>query len=266
MEVCNGTSQGANTATSAGTSVSNSGTAGTYGSYVQLIASTATDSVWMTVTLAGGNFATSNTVVAKIAIGAAGSETDIILGLILWDGGTQATSYVYEFPVAIPAGTRLSVATAGSQSGAADPMTVSVILFNGSFIQVEGYSGIDAVGQSAAKGTIMTAGAINTKGAYAQLSASTSRDYMGFSLGFSASVGSVPNASSLIDIAIGAAGSEQVIVPNYQFWCGSGTLPSPTITSPVYPVLIPSGSRVAARFQNTSGSGSIEVTLYGIYQ
>jgi hypothetical protein len=101
-------------------------------------------------------------------------------------------------------------------------------------------------------GTVVTAGAVNTKGAYAQLVAATTYAAEGIMV-VATTKGT---ADYLIDIAIGAAASEQVVVPNI---AASGA----TYLSRVYffPVKIPAGVRVAARSQASTASAAISVHI-----
>lgn len=268
-ELCNANDQGTVSASSRGTAVT--GGNGSYGSYVQLVASTPNDACVILVSIqtnAGSNSAFMQSV--KIAIGGAGSEKDIIPDLTLTAPSSGYATENYLFPVGIPAGTR--IAAAGYTIGGTDSIYVQVILFDGAFANLEGVAGVDSIGWASGKGTSVTTGAANTKGSYAQLSASTSRDYIGFIIGFDDGDAAFTSTTTtaVFDIAIGAGGSEQIIVPNYlaglvQSGSSAGTFmagdPSPFIAIP-----IPAGTRVAVRAQAIAATQTFGVTLYGVYQ
>jgi hypothetical protein len=97
--------------------------------------------------------------------------------------------------------------------------------------------------------------AANTKGSWIELVSSSPIDADGFYLQLEA-LGT--SRDHLVDIGIGAAGSEVVIVPNFQFSTGTG----PSGIEEVYiPLPIPAGTRIAARSQATAGSQSVGVLL-----
>lgn len=107
-------------------------------------------------------------------------------------------------------------------------------------------------------GTTVTAGGSNhTKGSYAELTASTSEAAQ-------AVIVSVSNASTatrrfLFDIAVGAAGSESVVLANIPFANGS---PATTNCPSFYlPLGIPTGSRVSARCQCSVASTTVNVSV-----
>lgn len=104
--------------------------------------------------------------------------------------------------------------------------------------------------------TAVTASAsVNTKGSYAAVVASTAVDCDGFLVTFA---GQTSNVRVLVDIAVGGAGSEQVIVANL-VWSANQNL-----TQTFYvPVSLPAGTRISARCQSSTGSvvAAVSVTL-----
>ncbi|PSO28804.1 hypothetical protein C7G41_24200 [Bradyrhizobium sp. MOS002] len=270
MDMCNANDQGTVTASTRGTAVT--GGNGSYGSYAQLVASTPYDTCAVLVSLqsnAGVNTAVQNSV--RLAIGGSGSEQVLIPDLIipsLWAAYDVAN---YFFPIQISAGTRLSAA--GYCSGATDTVYANVTLFDGSFTNAEGCAGVDSIGWASGQGTAVTTGAANTKGSYAQLTASSTKDYKGFVLRVDNqnSTASYTGIDSLLfDIAIGGAGSEQVILPNYPIGrpklSTNGAAASITGSpSAHFPIQIPAGTRIAARAQSILASQIMGVTLYGVY-
>jgi hypothetical protein len=69
-----------------------------------------------------------------------------------------------------------------------------------------------------------------------------------------------------IDLAIGAGGSEQIIMSNFLATCGTG-VDMPFITGGfLLPFFIPAGTRIAARAQcnvNTAGDRTFDMNLWG---
>ena len=244
QEIFNGNSNGVVTATSLGTGVV-SGIANTKGAYSQLVASTASDTSWMTVCIYSGGTSAFTTAI-DIAVGAAGSEKVIAANLIDPTISVGA-SIVYSFPMQIPAGTRIAARSQGDT--ATQTTDVHIVLHDGSFTQMEGIAGVDSIGflTASSKGTtIDPGGTANTKGAYSQLSASTAVDYMGLMIAIDPLGASPATAGTvLLDIAIGAAASEKIIIPDLFFFHGL-TVITPRVFGPFF-VPISAGTRIAAR-------------------
>jgi hypothetical protein len=112
-----------------------------------------------------------------------------------------------------------------------------------------------------ALGALVTAHAtIHTKGSYAELIASTTHDAVGFWLLAHATQVTATATPLLLDIAIGAAASEVVIVPDLQAgWKWS--MASSVLSSVYLPVRIPKGSRIAARCQALITADTVRVIV-----
>lgn len=268
FDVCNGNNY--TVSSNAGVNTPPSASANTKGSFTQVVASTSVDSVWMVVDLQYYP-STTTTVFVDVAVGAAGSEKVIIqdLEFSCTDlGGQHQASQLYGFPVAIPSGTRIS-ARSQVNNASGDSPQVSVILFDGSFSQSEGYAGVDAIGaneSSTIGSTLDPGGVIHTKGAYTQLTASTSRDYVGILAAFDGQNTGTLGSSQSVDIAIGGAGSETVIVPDITFWTSVRTIPW---ILPFIPIMIPSGTRIAGRCSSSltgAADRTVGLIVYGVYQ
>jgi len=104
----------------------------------------------------------------------------------------------------------------------------------------------------------------DTKGSYSELASSTAQDWGGFHITISRRPNS-GNFEYLFDVAVGAAASEVNIVSNLRF-SGLGSSSADTGWSMWCPIPIPAGTRISARCQCGSASGSnihINVTGYG---
>jgi hypothetical protein len=242
--------------------------ANTKGSWTQTAAATTSDVEWVILQVVkpyGG----STSYAIDIGIGASGSEVAIASNLILQ--GAQQPGVTYVLPLAIKAGTRIAIRC--QSDGASSPCYYAMLLMNDCAFSGAGGSAIDTYGFNAATsyGTALDPGtAGNAKGAYSQLVAATTANLDGFLLGFDAqgrNSGSA-NTDYFFDIAIGAAGSESVILPNFwNYLTGNGQqLLFPN--SFYLPIPIAAGSRISARCQsgNTGTDRAIGLTLYGIRQ
>lgn len=270
--LANATDQGTVTASSRGTNLT-TGAANTKGSYVQLVASTANDTCWCIVTIdnapAGGTDLS-----VDIAVGGAGSE--VIVASDLKTQNQIGLAPRFSFPLTIPAGTRIA---ARAQSTAATTTVVAqVTLLDAAFHAQQGAPNLDTYGFASGTtlGTQLDPGATaNTKGAYAQLTASTTNDLAGFFVAFDIngqSSGSTGIAEYLVDVSIGAAASEKVILPNIQLIGDRQTIANNACyilpaTTDYLPIFIPAGTRLSARCQcsiNTATARLIGITFYGV--
>lgn len=100
-------------------------------------------------------------------------------------------------------------------------------------------------------------GAANAKGAYVQLAAATGFKYDAITINLTAEGGG--GQTFLVDIAIGAAASEVVIVPNILL--DSARAIYQIGISLLLPVAVPAGARLAARVQEAGGAGTRDVLV-----
>lgn len=123
-------------------------------------------------------------------------------------------------------------------------------------------SNLSATPSGTTLGTTVTASATpHTKGSYAQILASTAFDVFGFWVDINNTTASNTNTSSLLDISIGAAASEQVIVSNLLCgWRAGSTTAQPQ--GHYFPIFIPKGTRVAARCQSAVVSKQINTAFF----
>lgn len=106
-------------------------------------------------------------------------------------------------------------------------------------------------------------GAANTKGSWAQIIAATARVYDAIELRLKDDDGNGGGQTYLVDIGVGAAASEIVIVPN--ILVDNARVQSVNGQIIIVPISVPSGVRLAARCQEVGGAGTraIEVSLNG---
>lgn len=261
-----------------GTTVTSSATAHTKGSWVQLDAATGFDASLLILDIAVQFQDTLYLI--DIGIGASGSEQVLIPNLLV----SQSTMVIPRLvlPIAIPAGSRIS---ARSQDNFGSSVSfISGMLLAGGFVNPASFNTITAYGPNIATSNGVTADAgatANTKGSWAQITASTTRDMRGLILsGIRAVPGTAMAAdyANLVDIGVGASGSEQVLIPNIVFQASittGGASGSPLVLSglgtlfprfiPPIPCDIPAGSRLAVRQQSTTTNATDRTSAYAIY-
>ena len=258
-EVCNGTQ--AETATSLwGISIPSGGSANTKGAWTTIISSTPADASWIDITLmSGGN---PSRCAVDIGIGASGSEQALITNLLFLPANNYYLGTKGPFPIAVPIGSRLSARYVSEYASGADSCSIQVGLYAGSF-GTASVAGMDALSFDATNtaGTAIAAGN-QVMGSYVQLTASTSRDYSGFYV-IHDSKYRTANDQGGFDIAIGAIGSEQVIMTHVGWTSNVNDIPS----GGLYPITVPAGTRMAARaYYIRAGDTSPSLSLYGLFR
>jgi hypothetical protein len=241
------------------------GTANVKGSYVELIASTAFHASWMLVSFSR-TVSSSAEFLLDIAVGAAASEQVIVNNL--YASGLSSLYFNYMFPVSIPPGTRIS---ARIQDGASGTGRVNVALIGNSLLPSASYGRLTTYGANTADSggvSIDPGGTLNTKGAYSEIVASTTNRIRGLIIAIGAQGNNArTDALWLFDVAIGAAGSEQIIISDLPISCvAAGDAVSPGVF-PIIPISIPEGTRVAVRAQCSiidAADRLFDVILYGV--
>lgn len=235
-------------------------------SYTTIIASSSFDARLMVVQLGwwGGG---AVDFLVDIAVGAASSEV-IIANNLHFSSGTGDYCTQFEFPIFVPAGTRISArcqATTASRT-----LRCAVTLGTHGFLPSSPLSVITTYGANTADSggvQVDPGGTIETKGAYSEITSSLTFDISYFVLAVGIQNNTVrTSARFLMDIAVGAAGSEVILLPDQFYVCastGDCLLPA----SICWPCSIPAGTRVAARAAcsiNDAADRLFDVVLYGV--
>jgi len=268
IEFCNGNDIGTVTGSSTGTSVT-SGTANNYGSSYTALTGTGGspyDTEFILLNVYWTTSFNADSVAVNLAVGASGSEKLIATNLLV-SLPTSGTA-VFNLPLSIPSGTRISVAIAAHVASQA--LAINAQLFSGSFFG-SSFAGVDSLGytSSAVTGTTITASSsTNTKGSYTELTPSATgavRDYCGIMYSLDSLNGAATTTNGLMDIAVGASGSQKNIIPNILVTDNGSAIITPVVVGFV-PISIPAGAHVWARWAATTASATIGVTAYGLYR
>lgn len=243
----------------------------TMGSWFQITSSTPTDCTWAQIMIRA-TATPAQAIAVDVGIGGAGSEVEVVGNLVA--AAVSLTTVDYVLPLQIAAGVRISVRT--SSATASQATAIQLVTFDDAYVSSSGPSSIDTYGffTTSNLGILVDpTGAPNTKGSYAEITSATTNDIAGIFLGFDnqsdVSSGTVGNLYWLVDIAVGAAGSEKPILPNYSL-TGYSTSTNALVnnmTSPYFPMPIPAGSRLSARAQCSTATfpdRRLGVTIYGV--
>jgi len=221
----------------------------TKGSYYEIDASIPFDTEGLLITFYSTTYG-SNDNLFDIAMGAEGSEVDIISNILTNPSVSYHVGRIYEFPLRVKAGTRISGRSQGEYTSA-NNFRVSINLLRGGWNYNKGFAVCDTYGANTADsgGTYVNPGGVaGTKGTWSQITASTIRDAKGFCLliGNRSDYGR-SSAYWNIDVGIGGSGSEEVLFSDW------GMLSHTTVdmilpqATPFIPMHIPIGSRLSVR-------------------
>jgi alkylhydroperoxidase/carboxymuconolactone decarboxylase family protein YurZ len=108
-------------------------------------------------------------------------------------------------------------------------------------------------------------GAANVKGAWSQVVAASAFQYESLNIDLMLDIASGGGEVFLVDVGIGASGSEVVVVPNILFDCNRSGLAAGAHIHLSLPIQIRAGSRIAVRCQDIGGAGTrlVRVMLTG---
>lgn len=260
---------GINTGTSTGVTVSSSGSANTKGSWAVISSATPFEARGLVVNV--GWTTGSEGMLLDIGTGGIGAEVAVINNLLIGsnpgNSNTRGQRGSYFFPISLPKGVRLAGCIQAS-SGSKDA-EVGVYLISGGYGGPSTYNQVHSFGALTASslGTdVDPGGAANTKGSWVQFSAACTNTIRGLVIAIGSLAGSYGRV--LLDVGIGGAGSEAVIISNWMVYHNYDSQCKTPAVSPFLPCLIPSGSRIAVRVQDdTVSDGSnrvVKVALYGV--
>lgn len=224
----------------------------TKGSWVQLVASSAVDADWIALEFGLFENVAGVDYLFDIGIGGAGSETVLIDNIAVGTRGTFVTPAMPLLPVSIPAGTRISArcqASNASVSGRATKLAVG--LFDSGFAQSSALSRVVTMGANTADsgGVSIDPGAVaNTKGSWTEISSSVATSSRWLLAAFANQANSARTTCSwLVDIGLGAAASEQVLIPDLLVTALASSTTFPALVS--LPCSLPAGERLSVRAQ-----------------
>jgi hypothetical protein len=249
--------------------VTSSATINVKGTWTQITASTPSDCSWMLISTgnSGGNHASID-----IGFGAAAAEQIVVPDIVVGSFAIGVNTNLL-LPISVPAGTRIAARTQAKV--ASSLMLTSISTFDDAFGSAPSpNSDFDTYGFVSATtlGTAVDGGAVaSTKSAWVQLSASVVTDLNGFFLCFDvrgATNGTAGGVFFYVDVGIGGAGVEKVILSNFMvpmYLIAGVTMALPGHT-PYFPIPIPAGQRLSVRASCDSAvtpDRIIGITFYG---
>ena len=252
-----------------GTSVTTGAAASTKGTAVELIASTSFDAFWVTIMAAIYGAAGSASEGSMDILTGAATEDILIPNLLMgycggMDGAGKGPKR-WDFPLYIPAGTRLAAQAAGALTSTA--MQVWIFLYGGNGIppfrvgtRVTTY-GMGTV----PNGTAITPGISGAEGSWTEIVASTTYDHFALVPSFQPSADSTINIRAYaLDLGVGAA-TEEEIMRSYWYSADNGErMEGPLNSMPCFQD-IPAASRLVMRVSNSGANdGGYNGVIHGV--
>lgn len=242
------------------------GVANTKGAWVEFIANTPYPAAGVILQhlLGIAQSSQNRSTLVDIAVGGVGAEQVLLPNVNI--GFAQGSRGIL-FPIFVPSGSRVSLRFACTTASVIAGYQITLCNAGGNPLYYAGTRATDyGVNTAESGGTALTSsGIINTKGSWTEITASTARP-MRWLIPFITPIttNSVPTQNLLVDIGVGAGGSEQALMENLAVLTSTS---EECFYSPFgIPVNIPQGARLSARFQSTSiaGTAGCRVSFIGI--
>lgn len=238
-----------------GTSLTTGTSAGAKGTAVQLIASTSFETYWVTILATQyGLAATSSQGALDILVGAA-TEAVLIPDLLMGycsptDTATGVGPKRWDFPLYIPAGTRIAAQAAGQRVSTA--LRCQIFLYGGNGMPAHRVgTKVTTYGVTVPFGTTLVPGASGAEGAWAQMTASTTEDHFALVPSFQAGTDTTLTRNYYaVDLGIGAATEEEIAQSYWFAVTDNEMMRGPENPMPCFQD-IPSGSRLVMRASNS---------------
>lgn len=234
----------------------------TKGAWAQLTAASEADCDQLTIVVRDNYLNATNTAaLMDIGIGGAGSEVVIIPNI---GAGHYGRRNVFPVPT-IPKGTRVACRQQSALANQSANVFVTPMLSTGRRRSPGTPVAVGADTATSRGVTVTVPGATNTKGAWTQITAATDQPFQALGLALQgAGSAALPDADVLVDIGIGASGSETAIIKNVAFFTASFEAVI-EVTDLFWPCSIPKGTRLSCRYQSSVvASQSLDAILYGI--
>lgn len=253
-----------------GTSVTAGGASNTKGTPAEIFSATSFDACWVNIYASNhAANATASQAAFDLLIGAA-TESVLIANLLAGNAGSGVVGNapkIWQFPLYIPAGSRIAVQAASIRTAVA--MRIWVELIGGNISPGHRVGGkVTTYGMGTVpNGTAIVPGASGAEGSWAQMTASSTYDHFAFVPSFQNSGDNTTQAIRMyaLDLGIGAAAAEQQIHEGWQYQ--NDAIEAMGGPSNAYPCFedVPAGTRLSMRASNNgTNAGSYDGVLHAV--
>lgn len=242
-----------------------SGTPHAAGSYSEVVAALSEDSygLYLQLSATTNTSAVDSSTLMDIAIGAAGSEVNIVQNLGV--GYKNLSNVIFFIPVFIPKGQRVSFRARGAQVSKSINARFTFLRSKDKNRSMPTRLNTIGANTATSSGIALTApGASNVKSAWTEITSSTTEAFQGFLLTVQGAQSiNLPNNNVLLDVAIGSAGNEQIISADNHVVIGAAE--SVDLPRPLTMVRhIPAGTRISCRYARSGALSVVDVIFHGI--
>ncbi len=254
----------------AGTPIVSSGTTDTKGSWIELetAAGNTFTSSRIIISITQHGSATESRYLVDIGIGGSGSEVAIANNLLANTSlvSSGSNSFIFDFPIEIPTGTRIVARCQSSTSSAAIEMTI--IRLPPSFRGESPFGNVASIGADTANtaGVTVARTTAGTFGSWVEMTASLTDGIYGFIVSSIRDAGSYSSAVGVTyEVGVGSAGNEETIFSGW-ITTQSNTESMWATTTPFIGVAISAGSRIAIRAAGSSANTDLDLdyVIYGV--
>lgn len=240
-----------------GTAVTTGASASTKGTPAELFSATDFDTDRVIIIASNyGLSATNSAGSLDILIGAATESIlipDLLMGYCGAIGQLGAGPKIWDFPLHIPAGSRIAAQAAGDRTSTA--MQVGMILYGGGLPFGPVGTKVTTYGMGTVPtGTAITPGASGAAGAWTQIAAATTEDHFALIPSFQ-----INNDTSMsvrayaLQLGVGATTEEQLAETYWYAMDGNEFIAGPIIATPAYRNII-TGTRLAVRASDSGAN------------
>lgn len=254
---------GATEASTTGVSLTSGGSAGTKGSWVDVGSPISFPYKYLIVSMQNA----TNTLefALDVGINVGGNRFVIAEDLLFTARGADGGFAQYALPLNVIGGAQLSARIASDTASS----TVGTIFygFSNGIAGMAGFSRCRALHTYTTRpGITIDPGATpNTKGSWTELISACPADVAALLLYVGGEDATISANQNFIDLSIGAAASEQLILSNIVIPKSALHDYPPFSSFPIIPFFAPSGTRFSARTQSTTGTAGDRVVVVGLW-
>jgi hypothetical protein len=218
-----------------------------------------------------GTFVATTDTSALLDIGVGGSGSEVVVVPDLAMGSRYGAANLigplpfYRVPIFIPAGSRIAIRCQGAQTSKAIAVSLTPLArMAGQRQPSTSVVTLNANSATSAGTSLGTPGGNNTKTSWTQLVAATAEPFSALMVGFQLAADTVQgDTNTLVDIGFGAAAAEVVAIPNIFVNTSLQEVVNP-FDQGAWMVNVPTGTRIAGRFAETSTTSTLDLIVYGI--
>ncbi len=206
--------------------------------------------------------ATNSSALLDIAVGAVGSEVVIVSNLPVGYGNQWSNRI--RVPVRVAAGVRLSVRVQGVRVSALHAQAFDLRRLPDGAGRGPDHLVTMGTNLATSQGVVVPAATVaNVRTPWVEVVASSIERFSAVILGVQFAGDTITSGNLVVDVGIGPAGAEVVVVPDVPYSANTAEFIQGW-TDSLFAADIPAGSRIAVRMQNAQLANPIDITVIGV--